>query len=78
VTVTVVFAQAAAFSNSVNLLTQHSASIRAPKSEKGWRLVGYLFRQPLWRLGWIAAVGGFVFQAFALHNVSSPWSNPCS
>lgn len=66
-TLTVVFALAAAFANAVNLLTQHSASAGAPKREKGWRLVGYLFRQPLWLLGWIAAVGGFAFQAVALH-----------
>jgi drug/metabolite transporter (DMT)-like permease len=65
---TVVFALVAAFSNGVNVLTQHSASIGAPKQEKGWRLVGYLFRQPLWLLGWIAAAGGFVFQALALHS----------
>jgi drug/metabolite transporter (DMT)-like permease len=68
VTVTVVFALAAAFANAVNLLTQHSASVGAPKRDKGWRLVEYLFRQPVWLLGWIAAVGGFVFQALALHN----------
>lgn len=67
-TITVIFALAAAFSNAVNLITQHSASIGAPKRDKGWRLVAYLFRQPLWLLGWIAAVGGFVFQALALHN----------
>ena len=66
-TLTVVFALAAAFSNAVNLLTQHSASVGAPEREKGWRLVVYLFRQPLWLLGWIAAVGGFAFQAVALH-----------
>ena len=66
-TLTVVFALAAAFSNAVNLMTQHSASVSAPKREKGWRLVAYLFRQPLWLLGWIAAVGGFAFQAVALH-----------
>ena len=66
-TFTVVFALAAALSNAVNLMTQHSASAGAPKREKGWRLVGYLFRQPLWLLGWIAAVGGFAFQAVALH-----------
>jgi drug/metabolite transporter (DMT)-like permease len=65
---TVVFALAAAFSNGVNVLTQHSASIAAPKRETGWRLVGYLFRQPLWLLGWVAAVGGFGFQALALHD----------
>ncbi|HTS98153.1 MAG TPA: DMT family transporter [Streptosporangiaceae bacterium] len=65
---TVVFAVAAAFANAANVITQHAASYRAPKREKGWRLVGYLFRQPLWLLGWVAAVGGFVFQALALHN----------
>ena len=66
-TLTVVFAMAAAFANAVNVLTQHSASAGAPKREKGWHLVGYLFRQPVWLLGWIAAVGGFAFQAAALH-----------
>jgi drug/metabolite transporter (DMT)-like permease len=66
-TITVVFALAAALSSAINLMTQHSASAGAPKREKGWRLVAYLFRQPLWLLGWIAAAGGFAFQAVALH-----------
>jgi drug/metabolite transporter (DMT)-like permease len=65
---TVVFAVVAAFSNAVNVMTQHAASIGAPKREKGWRLVGYLFRQPLWLLGWVAAAGGFAFQALALYK----------
>ncbi len=65
---TVVFALAAAFSNAVNLMTQHSASVSAPKREKGWRLVAYLVRQPLWLLGGVAAVGSYAFQALALHN----------
>jgi drug/metabolite transporter (DMT)-like permease len=65
---TVVFALVAAFSNAANVMTQHAASISAPKRETGLRLVRYLFRQPLWLLGWIAAVGGFGFQALALHN----------
>jgi hypothetical protein len=65
---TVVFAMAAAFSNGVNVLTQHWASVTAPKRAKGWGLVTYLFRQPVWLLGWIAAVGGFLFQALALHK----------
>ena len=64
----VVFALAAAFSNAVNLLTQHKASIGAPKKERGWRLPLYLIRHPLWLLGGAAAVGSFVFQALALHN----------
>ena len=64
----VVFALAAAFSNAVNLMTQHKASISAPTKERGWRLPFYLIRQPLWLLGGAAAVGSFVFQALALHN----------
>ncbi len=67
-TTTVVFALLAAFSNAVNLMTQHSASIDAPKRAKLWKLVRYLLHQPLWLLGWIAAVGAFAFQALALHN----------
>ena len=67
-TLAVVFALVAAFSNAVNLLTQHAASIRAPKQVKGWRLGLYLARQPLWLLGGAAAVGSYVFQALALHN----------
>jgi drug/metabolite transporter (DMT)-like permease len=64
----VAFALAAAFSSAVNLITQHAASISAPKREKGWRLALYLLRQPLWLLGWAAAGGVFVFQALALHS----------
>jgi drug/metabolite transporter (DMT)-like permease len=65
---TVLFAVVAAFCNGANVITQHAASISAPKRETGLRLVSYLFRQPLWLIGWIAAVGGFGFQALALHN----------
>jgi drug/metabolite transporter (DMT)-like permease len=65
---TVLFAVIAAFCNGANVITQHAASISAPKRETGLRLVGYLFHQPLWLIGWIAAVGGFGFQALALHN----------
>ncbi len=64
----VVFALAAALANAVNLLTQHKASIGAPRRVKGWRLALYLPRQPLWLLGVAAAVGSFIFQALALHN----------
>jgi drug/metabolite transporter (DMT)-like permease len=68
VTLAIMFALAAAFSNAVNLMTQHSASASAPRREKGWRLAVYLIRQPLWLLGGIAAVGSYAFQALALHN----------
>ncbi len=46
-TLVVVFALAAAFSNAVNLITQHKVSIGAPRRAKGWRLALYLPRQPL-------------------------------
>jgi drug/metabolite transporter (DMT)-like permease len=67
-TISVAFALAAALSSAINLLTQHSASAGAPKREKGWRLVSYLFRQPPWLLGWAAAAGAFACQATALHH----------
>jgi len=68
VTLAVVFALAAAFSNAVNLITQHKASIGARGRERGWRLALYLPRQPLWLLGAAAAVGSYAFQALALHS----------
>ena len=67
-TFAVVFALAAAFSNAVNLMTQHAASVGAPERQKGWRLALYLVRQPVWLLGGAAAVGSYAFQALALHN----------
>jgi hypothetical protein len=68
VTLTVVFALAAAFSNAVNLMTQHAASAGAPERKMGWRLAAYLVRHPLWLLGGAAAVGSYIFQALALHD----------
>lgn len=66
-TITVTFALAAALANAVHLMTQHAASIDAPREHKGWGLVTFLIHQPLWLLGWAAAAGGFAFQAVALH-----------
>jgi drug/metabolite transporter (DMT)-like permease len=66
--VVIVFALLAALSNAVNEATQHIASTAAPRRSSGWRLVVYLFRNPLWLFGWVALAGAFVFQAFALHN----------
>ncbi len=67
-TVTVVFALAAALANAVHLMTQHAASVGVSKTHRGWDLVAFLIRQPLWLLGWAAAAGGFAFQAVALHS----------
>ena len=68
VTVTIIFALAAALANAVHLMTQHSASLRVSNSHRNWGLVMFLIRQPLWLLGWAAAAGGFAFQAVALHG----------
>ena len=64
----IVFALLAALSNAVNEATQHIASTAAPRRSSGWRLVLYLFRNPLWLFGWVALAAAFVFQALALHN----------
>ena len=64
----IVFALLAALSNAVNEATQHIASTAAPRRSSGWRLVLYLFRNPLWLLGLAALVAAFVFQALALHD----------
>jgi hypothetical protein len=63
---TIVFALLAALCNALNVVTQHVASIGSPGKVTGWRLVGYLFRNPLWLFGWIALAGAFIFQALAL------------
>jgi drug/metabolite transporter (DMT)-like permease len=68
VIVTVLFALLAALSNAIHLMTQHAASGDIPEKRKGLGLVAHLFNQPLWLLGWVAAAGGFAFQAVALHN----------
>jgi len=68
VTVTIIFALAAALANAVHLMTQHAASVGVSNEHRGWHLVTFLIRQPLWLLGWAAAAGGFAFQAVALHS----------
>ncbi len=64
---TIVYALLAALGNALNVTTQHAASIASPEKTTGWRLVVYLFRNPLWLFGWIALAGAFIFQALALH-----------
>ena len=64
----VLFALLAAFSNALNVVTQHVASIGDPHGRKGWRFVRYLVSNPVWLFGWVALAAAFVFQAIALHN----------
>ena len=66
---TVFFALCAAFANALFLTTQHIASTRGSTgTASGLRLLGRLLRSPLWIFGWLAGLGGFVFQAAALKN----------
>jgi hypothetical protein len=64
----VVFALLTALSNAASVATQHVASTAYPRRSKGWRLVVYLFRNPLWLFGWVALAAAFLFQALALHG----------
>jgi drug/metabolite transporter (DMT)-like permease len=63
-----VFALAAALSNSFNVVSQHVASTSSPPEVKGFALVIYVVRQPLWLLGGVALVAAFVLQALALYK----------
>jgi hypothetical protein len=65
---TIVYALLTALCNALNVTTQHRASIAAPPKTRGWRVVLYLFRNPLWLFGWVALAGAFVFQALALNQ----------
>ncbi|MBO0730217.1 MAG: DMT family transporter [Acidimicrobiaceae bacterium] len=64
---TIVLALLSALANAVNVSTQHIASTSYPRKSKGWHLVVYLFKNPLWLFGWVALAAAFLFQAFALH-----------
>jgi hypothetical protein len=64
---TIVFALFAALCNALNVVTQHIAST-APDRTRGWRVVFYLMRSPMWLFGWVALAGSFLFQALALHD----------
>jgi drug/metabolite transporter (DMT)-like permease len=65
---TIFFAVLAGLCNALNVTTQHIASTSDPRKSRGWRLVVYLFKSPLWLLGWVAIAGSFLFQALALHH----------
>jgi drug/metabolite transporter (DMT)-like permease len=64
-----IFALCAAFSNALNVTTQHLASTGGRVGRaSGLRLVAYLIRSPLWLLGLAAGLAAFVFQAAALNS----------
>ncbi len=61
------FALCAGLCNAFNVVAQHRASTSRSAKLPLLRLALYLARNPLWLLGWVALLGGFVFQATALH-----------
>jgi hypothetical protein len=63
----ILFALLTAFANALALTTQHIASTRKTGDTSNWQLALFLFRQPLWLLGWVALVASLVFQSLALH-----------
>jgi hypothetical protein len=63
----ILFALLTAVTNAIAVTTQHIASTRKQDHTSNWRLVVFLFRQPLWLLGWLALFGSLIFQALALH-----------
>jgi len=66
--VTFLFAELAAFCNALSVVTQHFASTSAPSGLGWWRLAWRVVRNPMWLIGAAALLGGFVFQALALHD----------
>jgi len=68
------YALLAALSNAANVITQHIASTSDPAGSSGWRLVVYLFRNPLWLFGWIALVVLSCSRHSPSVTASSRWS----
>jgi uncharacterized membrane protein len=64
---TILFALLTSLTNALAVILQHIASTSDVEKSKGWAFVKYLFRNPLWLLGWLALCGSLIFQALALH-----------
>lgn len=63
----VLLAALSALASAMGLIVQRDSSRAAPAHVRGWELVGYLVRRPLWLAGqgaWVVAIG---LQALALH-----------
>ena len=56
-----------ALANGLGVTAQHIATTSATRHERGWRFVLFLFRHPLWLVGWLAMGGSLLFQSLALH-----------
>ena len=67
----------AAFSNTLNMITQHVASISDPGHTKGWRFVRYLASNPLWLFGWVALAGPSSSRRSHCTTGRCRWCSPC-
>jgi hypothetical protein len=56
-----------ALANGLGVTAQHIASTSSTNQDRGWRFVAFLFRHPLWLVGWAAMGGSLLFQSLALH-----------
>jgi drug/metabolite transporter (DMT)-like permease len=63
----VLLALLSACATAGNLVLQRDSSRAAPEEVRGWRLAGYLVRNPRWLLGQAVWVVAFALQALALH-----------
>ncbi len=63
----IVFALATALSNAFAIAAQHAASVSGDPAHRGWTLLTYLMRHPLWLLGWLGMGASLACQAIALH-----------
>ncbi|HEY5121436.1 MAG TPA: DMT family transporter [Acidimicrobiales bacterium] len=66
-TIAITCALFTALANGLGVTAQHIASTSSTHHERGWRFVVFLFRHPLWLVGWLAMGGSLLFQSLALH-----------
>lgn len=64
----VTFALLAALFNTLIVMTQHVANVRAAPHLVGMALAQHLLKNPLWLFGMACFLGSFLSQAIALHN----------
>jgi drug/metabolite transporter (DMT)-like permease len=69
VTVAILLALVASLFTATSSVAQRVAAAPAPgEIQFSWRLLTFLLRRPVWFLGIVCMIGGFVFQVAALHR----------
>jgi hypothetical protein len=66
--VAIVLALLSAFADALNAVMQHVASTAAPRRTKGWGLVTFLIRSPLWLAGVGVMLASVLLQSWALYE----------